>query len=199
MSRSRRVWAAGLGLCLVMLWCAFPVLAGAGKQVVVPVVPSPVPAAAGVPAALTPAAASPASAIENEPLDGPATSEHAYHPLSKLLPLLLSLGLVCIVCLVLLPVFLSKTSLGSRRGGAPGAMMRILDRQVLAPQKTICLVEVAGRYLLIGISDKQISTLAELESEAVTSRLAQGAQVAPQAFPGPLGVWLGRYWQPGKK
>ena len=184
---------AVLGFCLLWLWGSLPALAGH-------------PASVGNPRASglqTPVASLPPSSaaadIENEPLFGPAATEHAYHPLSKLLPLILSLGLVCIVVLVLLPIFLSKTQPGARKSGASGPMMKIIDRQVLAPQKIICLVEVAGRYLLLGISDRQISTLTELDPAAVDARLAEKEQGATSVIPGPLGAWLGRRWLPGRK
>ena len=164
---------------------------------------SPAPAAhqSGVSAQAAPVAPPPRQsipAIENEPVFGPA-ADHAYHPLSKILPLLLALGLVCIAALIVLPVIYAKKGAGSRPG-LTGGLMRILDRQNLAPQKTVYLVEVAGRYLLLGVTDRQINTLTELEKTELEGRLNETAPAGPMPIiPGPLGAWLGRRWQTTRK
>ncbi|HEY4000658.1 MAG TPA: flagellar biosynthetic protein FliO [Candidatus Xenobia bacterium] len=45
-----------------------------------------------------------------------------------------------------------------------GRRMKIIERCMLSPQKGLVLVDVAGRTLLLGVSDHNIAMLAELES-----------------------------------
>jgi len=40
--------------------------------------------------------------------------------------------------------------------------LRIVDRVALAPKRWVCLLHVRGRYLLIGVGDKEVSLLTEL-------------------------------------
>lgn len=44
-------------------------------------------------------------------------------------------------------------------------LIHVLDRQVLGPQKALLLVEVPGKVVLIGLTDQQIRTLAELSPD----------------------------------
>lgn len=57
-------------------------------------------------------------------------------------------------------------------------LMNVLERQSLAPGKGLVVVEVAGRHLLLGMSEQGITNLAELSPEEV---LASRDVPAPQA------------------
>src|SRR2546426_989712 len=56
--------------------------------------------------------------------------------------------------------------LRSLRGRLPGgaASLRVLDRLALEPRRTLYLVEVAGRVLLVGVGEGPMSVLAELDA-----------------------------------
>lgn len=58
----------------------------------------------------------------------------------------------------------SATGLGNfgRRGRR---RIQVLDRQVLGPQKALLLVEVPGKVVLVGVTEQQIRTLAELNPD----------------------------------
>lgn len=70
----------------------------------------------------------------------------------------------------------------ARQGFIPGftqkeKLIRIVERQVLTPQKSLVLVEIAGRYLLLGVSEAKIDYLAEIEGDRIKSEAVEpGAQ-----------------------
>lgn len=76
------------------------------------------------------------------------------------------------------------TGMGGARVGRK-KLMNVLERQSLAPGKGLVVVEVAGRHLLLGMSEQGITNLAELTPEEVlTSRnvpAAEPNETAPAA------------------
>lgn len=69
---------------------------------------------------------------------------------------LLSLGLVCVLAYGVLRFL-------ARRGvGRPSGPIRVLARASLEPRRSLYLVEVAGRRLLLGVGDGPTTTLADL-------------------------------------
>lgn len=51
-------------------------------------------------------------------------------------------------------------------GNSPGQtnLITVIDSQMLAPKKQVSVVEVAGTYLVVGLSEQQITLLATLEA-----------------------------------
>lgn len=96
--------------------------------------------------------------------------------------LLLIIGL-----LVLLMIALRKLGLGTV-GRQTGGLVRVVESKMLGPRKSLAVVEAAGEYLLLGITDQQVTTLATLPPEEVKRRLAAGGWVAdrPVTFAGIL-------------
>jgi flagellar biosynthetic protein FliO len=101
---------------------------------------------------------------------------------------LVSLGLVCVVAYGALRLL-------SRRLGTPrGGPIRVLARCAVEPRRSLALVEVAGRCLLVGIGDGPMTLLAELSDGERAVALAQtaGGDGAPSRFSEVLARALGR-------
>jgi flagellar protein FliO/FliZ len=84
-------------------------------------------------------------------------------------------SLILVVGLMLLLLFWIR-KLGLAKGG-PGqdGLITVLDSRMLAPKKQVSVLEVAGSYLVIGLTEQQITLLATLDAndrltEATRSR-----------------------------
>jgi len=77
--------------------------------------------------------------------------------------LVLAMGLILAVLvggLWLLQRF-GRRALHLKGGERP---LRVVDRIALAPKRWVCLLSVGGRYLLLGVAEKEISLLTEVLS-----------------------------------
>jgi len=84
--------------------------------------------------------------------------------------LLKTLGaLALLIGLMLLAAGLAKRLGGRGMGGSGASLINIVQSKILGPKKQITVVEVAGAYLVLGVTDQQINLLARLEE------LPQGA------------------------
>jgi flagellar biosynthetic protein FliO len=92
---------------------------------------------------------------------------------------LLSLGLVCVLAYAVLR-FLSRRGFGHASGP-----IRILARCALEPRRSLYLIEVAGRRLLVGTGDGPMTTLADLGAEAPGSAPPPPGSVSPDLDPAP--------------
>lgn len=89
-----------------------------------------------------------------------AASSSAGDPLGDGLRLLGALGMILGLILLLYA--------GSRRGlrwlpKARGGAIQILETRPLGPKKSLCLVQVRGRELLLGISAERVELLCRLD------------------------------------
>lgn len=74
------------------------------------------------------------------------------------------LSLVLVVVLVYVGTFVFKRFVHRQRRGG-GAFVRIVGSTMLGPKKSIYLVEVEDRVLVLGVTDASISFLTELENQ----------------------------------
>lgn len=81
---------------------------------------------------------------------------------------LLVLGAVCIAAFVAVRLFGRLLSAGRARGTH---LMDVVARVPLEPRRSLYVVEVAGKTLLVGTSEMGLSVLSELDSSAVRSRV----------------------------
>jgi flagellar biosynthetic protein FliO len=73
----------------------------------------------------------------------------------------LGLGLGLVILLAWGAVYLlRKTAVGQQLGGA-GGMIRVAERVYLGPKKFVCLVEIGGKALALGVTEEHISTLTQ--------------------------------------
>jgi flagellar protein FliO/FliZ len=83
---------------------------------------------------------------------------------------LLALAAVCLLAYVVLR-FLSRRVYGTAAGGG---LMRVVARLPLEPRRSLYLVEVAGRYLLVGLGENGApTTLAEIDAATVKAGAAE--------------------------
>ena len=93
--------------------------------------------------------------------------------------LILVIGLM-----LLLLAWVKKVGLAGSRP-RQGRLIKLLDQQALAPKKQVAVLEVAGAYLVVGISDQQLSLLARLddnETLRAATRTDGTATGTPAAF-----------------
>lgn len=81
-----------------------------------------------------------------------------------LLRMVLALLAVCALAWLLLRVGLPRLLKTLRLPAAEGGALRVVERQVLSVGKTLWLVEVGGRRLLIGGSEGGLRLLAEVSA-----------------------------------
>jgi flagellar protein FliO/FliZ len=100
----------------------------------------------------------------------------------SLLKMLSALVFVLISIYVLL--FLLKRMMGKRyAGGGRDDLLEILGTLCVAPKKTVSLIRVADKSVLVGITDSQISVLAELDAAQTSNILsALPSQGGPERF-----------------
>lgn len=72
----------------------------------------------------------------------------------------LVLGLAAVVLLAVAALHLLRRSGLARQWGAPGGHIRVVERVYLGPKRQICLVEIGGRALALGVTEERIQVLA---------------------------------------
>src|SRR3569623_832997 len=83
---------------------------------------------------------------------------------------LVVLGVVCVAAFVAVRVF-GRLLAGGR---ARGAHLRdVVARVPLEPRRSLYVVEVAGKTLLVGTSEMGLNVLSELDGDAVRSRVVE--------------------------
>lgn len=73
----------------------------------------------------------------------------------------LGLGLGLVVLLAWGAVYLLRKTAVGRQFGGTGGMIRIAERVYLGPKKFVCLVEIGGKALALGVTEEHISTLTQ--------------------------------------
>lgn len=71
-------------------------------------------------------------------------------------------SLVLVVGLMLLLLFWIRKMGLARGGSSQEGLITVLDSQMLAPKKQVSVLEVAGAYLVVGLTEQQITLLATL-------------------------------------
>lgn len=61
-------------------------------------------------------------------------------------------------------------------------LMKVVGRYSLEPQKSLYIVEVAGKHLLLGVTQERIELISELETATIQAKL-EAATLAQQAKP----------------
>ncbi|MBC2742081.1 MAG: flagellar biosynthetic protein FliO [Desulfosarcina sp.] len=88
------------------------------------------------------------------------------------LKMIASLGVVLALILFLLYGIKKLTS--QRMGGAGGKQIQVLESHYLGVKKTISLVRVPGKVLVLGISGDRINLLDTLDDEIVQQQMPVG-------------------------
>ncbi|MEO8841609.1 MAG: flagellar biosynthetic protein FliO [Kofleriaceae bacterium] len=98
---------------------------------------------------------------------------------------LIVLGVVCVAAFVAVRVFGRLLSTGRARGAH---LMNVVSRVPLEPRRSLYVVEVAGKTLLVGTSEMGLSVLTELDAAEVEARRV----VQPTFGEMVRGAWLRR-------
>jgi len=90
----------------------------------------------------------------------PATDASAVDFTWLFLKMLLALGIVSILAVLILKY--AVPHIGLMKRFQKGGYFRVLGRYLLEPRRSLYIVEVGGRYLVIGVSDHGINLVTEL-------------------------------------
>jgi flagellar biosynthetic protein FliO len=85
--------------------------------------------------------------------------------------------MISALCLVVLAIYgsiwlLKRLTTRGRRGGRQG-LLEVIETAYLGPKRSVSLVRVAGKSVLIGTTDNQISMLTELSEEETTAVMSE--------------------------
>lgn len=80
---------------------------------------------------------------------------------------LIVLGVVCIAAFIAVRLFGRLLATGRTRGAH---LMNVVSRVPLEPRRSLYVVEVAGKTLLVGTSEMGLSVLSELDANEVAAR-----------------------------
>lgn len=103
----------------------------------------------------------------------------------EILPTLSRIGISLLVIIVVIygSVFLLKKLSGQRLGGgARGKTVKIIEQTYIAPKKSVCLLKMADRAILIGITDTNINLLTECNWDELPEMQKQQLQRSEQGF-----------------
>ncbi len=105
----------------------------------------------------------------------------------------IALTLCVVVAIIYLTVFLLKKLSGSRAGGTGrNKTVQVIEQTYLAPKKSVCLLKLADRAVLVGITDTSINLLTEFDWETLPSDVIDRAGRAQTGFPGILNEAAGK-------
>lgn len=92
------------------------------------------------------------------------------------LKMCLTLGAVCVLAFLVLRYGLPRlTGLQTQ-----GNLVRVVTRFPLEPQKSLYIVEVAGKSLLLGVTSDRIDLLTQLDGEQIEQLLEQESAKTPR-------------------
>jgi len=94
-------------------------------------------------------------------------------------------ALVVVVFCIYVGLYLLKRLTGGRSSGNGSTkILEVLETTYVAPKRTISLVRVADKSVLVGVTDTQISVLTELDADDTTAILAREKETTSVANEG---------------
>jgi|GEM_PF-3137859 len=102
------------------------------------------------------------------------------------------ISLLVIVTLIYLSVFLMRRLSGGRIHSGREKTVQVLEQTYIAPKKSVCLLKLADRLVLIGVSDAGISLLTEIDYGSLPSECLKKNSAAPEGFSGFLNGAIGK-------
>jgi flagellar protein FliO/FliZ len=102
----------------------------------------------------------------------------------------LGLSLLAIIAIIYITIFLMRKVSGNRVGR--GRTIQIIEQTYLAPKKSVCLLRLADRVVLVGITDNSINLLTELDCESIPREYLDKLTQPPAGFPGALNDAIGK-------
>jgi flagellar protein FliO/FliZ len=129
--------------------------------------------------AMPPATVSQGFETDEQPAEIPSLTESVLPSLSRI-----AISLVIIIGIIYLTVFLLRKLSGNRLGGKKGTTIQIVEQAYLAPKKSVCLLKLADRAVLVGITDTNINLLTELEWDSLRHEATDKNRNIQKGFPG---------------
>lgn len=125
-----------------------------------------------------------ATSVEQVQTDAEESTYSGYA--SSSMPSMLKVGgaLAVVILSIYLGVFILKRMMGKKySGNKKHNILEVLETTYIGPKKTISLVRVAGKSVLVASTETQISMLTEMDSEE-TEEILRGIEVEiePDAF-----------------
>ena len=80
---------------------------------------------------------------------------------------------------VVMAYFVSRFLSGRFQHQAAANGGRILEHLALGPNKSVCVVEIGGKVVLLGVTEHQVNLLAEIEDADEIDRLRRQAVAQP--------------------
>ncbi len=77
----------------------------------------------------------------------------------------MAFSLIIVIGLIWGVVLLLRRISGKRVSGAAKSFIKVLERSYIAPKKAVYVIQVGNRTLAVGVTDAQMTTLAELDPE----------------------------------
>ena len=105
----------------------------------------------------------------------------------------IAVSLCVIVAIIYLTVFLLKKLSNSHIGGRKGTAIQIVEQTYLAPKKSVCLLKLADRAVLVGITENSMNLLTEMEWDALPQETIEKSDRAHAGFQGFLNEAAGRF------
>jgi flagellar biogenesis protein FliO len=92
--------------------------------------------------------------------------------------MILALGGILVLLFGLMRMF-KRWEWGSGSPGPDGGI-RVLSSKLIAPQKHISLVEIAGEILALGVTSQQITFLTKIENQEMLKKSLSPRNISPQ-------------------
>lgn len=117
----------------------------------------------------------------------------------------LTIGSVIVVSLfayAAIKLYTAYTGMGGSSRLGRGRLMSVREKQMLGPNKQLCIVELPGKIVLLGVTDTEMKVLAELNPEDLPQPEANVKAGQDPSKPSPTSyLWdvVMRRWQQGGK
>lgn len=110
--------------------------------------------------------------------------------------ILSALLLLAIFVAILVLAYFVTTQLGKRytgKGSTASGYIKIMDRAMLGPDRSVVLVKVADKLLLLGVTPQHIETLCEVDEELLPQQ-TEGIRMEDTPFSNLLSQVIKKNW-----
>lgn len=121
------------------------------------------------------------TAVEAQPLTQLVGADQSTGITEALGPITRMVGaLIVVILCIYIGLFVLRKMMGKRHHAiADSGALQILQTAHLAPRRSVSLIKVANRAVLVGVTDTHLSVLTEL-SEEETAEILQTSQSSPE-------------------
>jgi flagellar protein FliO/FliZ len=104
---------------------------------------------------------------------------------TSVLPALIKMAsaLVVVVICIYGGIYLLKRLMAGKTRRRRGRLLEVVETTYVAPKKTVSLVRVADKAVLVGVTDSQISMLTELDADQTAALAAEPAEAETAEIP----------------